>query len=155
MSGDSPWMARSASILVLSSACRATSSAEGLEAGLAFTLGSGGGLRLLVQVAGLDRLGQTADLLDALSSRPPIAPPSAASRRLGLFERLLDLGHPLAVLRAGGTFAVEDADLDLEVLDLAAAVLDGRRDRVLADRHPAQAVSSRLTDLSGSWRAGM
>ena len=109
----------------------AASSAEGWN-GCAV---AGRSLLLLLEVAGLDRLGQVADLLDAL---PLVLPPRLELGQAGacLVERLLDLGHPLGVLAAGGVLAVEDAELDLEVVDPAAAVLDGRRDGVLADRHP-------------------
>ncbi len=60
---------------------------------------------------------------------------SASAARL-LVERLPDLGHPLGVPAGGRFLAVEDLELEPEVVDPAAAILDGRRDRVLADGDP-------------------
>ena len=55
---------------------------------------------------------------------------------------------------AGGGLALEDADLDLEVVDLAAAVLDGRRDGVLADRHAGAGGVEQADRLVGQLPAG-
>ena len=65
----------------------------------------------------------------------------------------MTLGHPLVVLGAGRALAVEDAELEPEVVDLPPAVLDGRRDGVLADRHPGaggvQQADGLVRELSG------
>ena len=76
--------------------------------------------------------GQAADLFDAVLlvfppclQGEPVGPASSSSRWTSATRS--------ACSAAGGPFAVEDAQLDLEVVDPAAAVLDGRGDRVLAD----------------------
>src|SRR5205807_1505714 len=95
--------------------------------GLAVALGAA----VVVQL--LQLLGDLADIGDALRLILP-ARFQADVAILGLRERLLLLGEALVMPGAGGGLAFEDADLDLEMIDLALAVLDGRRDGVLADR---------------------
>ena len=57
---------------------------------------------------------------------------------------------------ADGRLALQDADLDVErARSRGWQSSSARRRRRLAQGHAAQAVSSRLTDLSGSWRSVM
>ena len=145
MSGVSPWSARQ---LVRSVALGSASAAQ--LGRLVRAVGSGSRERL-------ELLAQLADLRRPAPARPPSASSSAA--QLGLRRACrVALGHrvSVAVVAAGRRLALEDPDLDLELLDPAAAVLDrrrGRRSGRCATR--AQAVSSRLTALSGSCRPGM
>ena len=94
-----------------------------------------GVLRAFVVVAGLDGLRELLDFLDVLFLFVP-ASLELGQLSPGLLQRLLQLVDPLLVGGAGGPLAFEDTDLHLEVIDLAAAVLDGRRNGVLADCHP-------------------
>ena len=82
----------------------------------------------------LDRVGQSEDLLDAL---PLVFPPRLQLGQVGagFVERLVNLGHPLGMLAAGGLLPVEDVSLELEVVDRAAAVLDRSGDRIATDGH--------------------
>src|SRR5581483_9521204 len=76
-------------------------------------------------------------LLD-LFGQPPLLLPAlfqVAQPLLHLLLALLQIGDTLAVVDAFGNLAVEDAQLDVNVLDLAAAVHDLRRHRTLAQRY--------------------
>ena len=74
--------------------------------------------------------------------------------RLGLPELLDGLGEPFVVPGAGDLLALEDADLDLEVLDPRLAVLDGRRRRVLAERDAGAGGVEQADRLVGQLPAG-
>ena len=52
-----------------------------------------------------------------------------------MLERLLGLGDPFTVSCSGSPLTIEDADFQFEMIDVAATVLDGRWDGVLADGH--------------------
>ena len=76
-------------------------------------------------------------------------------RRLLAPQRLARRSLACGNVDADRALPPDDRKLGLERLDAPAAILHRRRHRVLADRDARAAVSSRLTDLSGSWPAGM
>ena len=126
----------------------------------AWRLGAGVGRRA---VAGLRPRGVL--LLDLVAR----ARGSRSTMRPLLLPARLELGEPGLGLRRAprvvsasrsswrapvARLAFEDAELDLEVVDLPAAVLDGRRDRALADRHPGAGGVEQADRLVGELPAG-
>ena len=87
----------------------------------------------LLPITGLNFLCQGPDFLHPF---PLVFPPQfeLGQSRLLLFQLLLQSADPLVVRRAGGTLALQDADLDAQVINLAAAVFDSGGNGVLADR---------------------
>ena len=61
---------------------------------------------------------------------------SSASWALACSSACCSSSIRFVIAGAGGPLAIEDADFHLEVIDLAAAVLDGGRDGVQANGHP-------------------
>src|SRR5271165_3973917 len=111
-------------------------------------------LSSLLGVARLDPAREFADLLDAF---PLVFPASLQVSKpgLGLLELVVQLVDSFLVARAGGSFALKDLDLHLEVIDVAPVVFDRGRYAFWPIATRAQAVSIRLTDLSGNCLAGM
>ena len=99
---------------------------------------------------------------------PRVSPISAASA-FSCSQRASSVGQFLRKLRAlrqqvlaargvrfaGGDLAIEDRHLGVDQRDPPLPILDRRRHRRLAHATRAQAVSIRLTALSGNWRDGM
>ena len=107
----------------------------------------------LLGVARLDPAGEFADLLDAF---PLVLPASLQVSKpgLGLLELVVQLVDSFLIARAGGSFALKDLDLHLEVVDVAPVVFDRGRYGVLADRHAGAGGIDQADGLVGQLPGG-
>src|SRR5262249_201314 len=90
-------------------------------------------LLFLLRVTGFDRLSESTKTLRARANVFP-SRLKIDETGLSLLQLLVLFGDSLIVPRSQRAFALEDTDLDLQLIDLPTAVFNLRGDSVLADR---------------------